>query len=64
MLIIKYEDEKSLFLCLQIFNRFYGFNPSIINVDYSLALDKFLNEKILFTNKPKIIKIIGLKKEK
>jgi len=55
MLVIKYEDEKSFFYIFKYLIDFYGFNPSIINID-SLALDKFLNKKILFTNKPKIIK--------
>lgn len=40
MLLIKYEDEKSLFYTFKYLTDFYGFNPSIINIDYSLVLDK------------------------
>ena len=38
MLVIKYEDEKSLFYTFKYLIDFYGFNASILNIDYSLAL--------------------------
>ena len=37
MLVIKYEDEKSLFYIFKYLIDFYGFNAAIINIDYSLT---------------------------
>ena len=38
MIALKYEEEKSLYYCF--LKEFYGFNLSIINIDYSLSLEK------------------------
>jgi len=56
MIAFKSEDERSLFYCINYLKEFYGFNPPIININYRLSLDKVLNEKELFSIKPKIIK--------
>ena len=56
MIALKYEDENSLYYSFKYLKDFYGFNPPIINIDYSLSLEKVLREKKLFDNKPKIIK--------
>ena len=37
MIALKYVDEKSLYYCFQYLKEFYGFNPSIINIEYSLS---------------------------
>ena len=56
MIALKYEDINSLYYAFKFSKDFYEFNPPIINIDYSLSLEKVLNEKKLFDNKPKIIK--------
>ena len=56
MIALKYEDENSLYHSFKYLKDFYGFNPQIINIDYSLSLEKVLNERKLFDIKPKIIK--------
>ena len=56
MIALKYEDENSLYHSFKYLKDFYGFNPAIINIDYSLSLEKALNGKKLFDIKPKIIK--------
>ena len=45
MIALKYEDENSLYYSFKYLKDFYGFNHSIINIDYSLFLEKVLNEK-------------------
>ena len=56
MIALKYEDENNLYYSFKYLKDFYRFNSPIINIDYSLSLEKVLSEKKLFDIKPKIIK--------
>ena len=52
-MIIKYEDEISMFYVFKYLHDFYNFNPSIVNIDFSMSLKNVLNKNEIFGNKPK-----------
>ena len=53
---IIYEDEKSLYYTLKYLVDFFHFEPEIIVSDFSLSLNKALENKNLFKKKPILIK--------
>ena len=52
---IKYEDEISMFYVFKYLHDFYNFNPSIVNIDFSMSLKNVLNKNEIFDNKPKVV---------
>ena len=50
LIVIKYEDEKSIYYTLKYLNEYFKFSPKVINIDYSLPLYKALRNKNLFNN--------------
>jgi len=50
MILIKNEDEKSIFYTLKYLNTYFKFLPKVLNIDFSLALYKAISLKNLFNN--------------
>ena len=55
---ILYEDEKSLYYAIKYLVDFFNFKPEIIVTDFSLSLNKALQNKNLFEKLPILIKCI------
>ena len=51
LICLKYEDENSIIFTMKYLHDIFKFNPTIINIDYSVSLNSTLiNNKIFDTN--------------
>ena len=55
LVLLIYEDYKSIYLALKYLNIFFGFEPKIVNIVYSKLERKALSSENLFKEKPLII---------
>ena len=55
LVYLKYEDYKSIYYTLKYLNTFFGFEPKIVNIDFSKSERKALSSENLFKEKPLII---------
>ena len=44
-----------MFYVFKYLHDFYNFNPSIVNIDFSMSLKNVLNKNEIFDNKPKVV---------
>ena len=51
----KYEFENSMLYIFKYQQYFYKFNPSIVNIDFSIPLNNVLSKNEIFDNKPKVV---------
>ena len=55
LILLIYEDYKSIYHIMKYLNEFFLFEPKIINIDFDKAERKALSQKNLFKEKPLII---------